>query len=182
MTFKRTYPEVRELIRTLALQTPLARGIVRKSGFKLAPLTIAIPTVGGLPILSLPAITYGPAELGAGLYFHPANLPHYIAKWDLSHVSEARISAVVTDVTPSGVITPNVTLKAIYSPTYSTTLGSPWTDLTSGANFSESGFYLSDWAAIPPAAKAEEVYIAMVLQTHVAVGGLAVGQTEVRTR
>lgn len=53
-TFREFYPEVARLVRRVVLQTPLARKIMRKSGFR--PGTGSAPIAAEWPILSIPPV------------------------------------------------------------------------------------------------------------------------------
>lgn len=144
-----------------------------------ASCQVSISLAAGTPFTVTSVSVLGDrSSLGAGIYWHPEDLPYYITKQALEGASQVSLNAVVTSI---GGTAPNATLSAVYS-----TNLLDWTPLATGGsvgvNFSAAGFYASGWETIPDGAKVGEVYIGMSLQAHTSVSTLSFGSTEIKVR
>ena len=155
------YRAIADMTAREAKRLPVARKIVRRSGFRPGTTDTSSSGAGSL-LLSAPACqpSTGAEGLDVGSHWYPVGLPHFVTLWDLTDFTEAIVTVPVLDATPTDVDSV-YTLSAVWALTYADMIAADYETLTS-VTFDGAGFSAGGWQAIDEDARAE-VYIAFVL-------------------
>lgn len=116
----------------------------------------------------------------AGTYFFPADLPHYVTRWNVASASAARFSLCVL------VGTEGVTVRPVFDVDHEQLTSGVWGYFTDGfITASARGFYVTNWEPVnEDAALIGEVYIGIVLEVAEDIDDseLVLGLAEVQLR
>lgn len=115
----------------------------------------------------------------AGAYFFPANLTHYVTKWQVSAASEVRFSVTVLRASVA------VTLHPVFDAELAVLTSGVYGDFASEVSIDAPGFYVTEWEPINEDAKfIGDVYVAIVLEAleEFESEELVIGLAEVQIR
>lgn len=117
--------------------------------------------------------------LPAGTYFFPANLPHYITRWNVAAASEVRFSLTVIRGTAG------VSLRPVFDAELAVLQSGVWAYFSSGISATSSGFFVTEWEPMnEDAVFIGEVYVGVVVEVSEEIDerDLVLGLAEVQIR